>query len=113
MNSTAPIFTTKNARRGGRAKGQIAMTVLEQDAPQGNSQYRHSDPEEVIVSEWPLNKREIARVTLGLYKGLWLVNCRPGRHGVASSIKHLPRLSAAITEVLSIARQRGLLGGEQ
>ena len=27
------------------------MTVLAQDAPQGNSQYRHSDPEEVIVSD--------------------------------------------------------------
>jgi Transcriptional Coactivator p15 (PC4) len=99
------------------------MTVLAQDAPQGNSQKRHPDPEEVIVSEWPLNKREIARVTLGLYKGVWLVNCRkwfeadnrelqPGRYGVAFSIKHLPRLAAAITEVLSITRERGLLGGE-
>jgi hypothetical protein len=95
------------------------MNVFAQDAPQGNSQNRHSDPEEVIVSEWPLNKREIARVTLGVYRGIWLINfrkwfegddgdMRPGK-GFAVSAKHLPHLAEAATKALFIARERRLI----
>src|ERR1700683_5370836 len=95
------------------------MTVLTQDAPQGNRPDTKSDPDEVIVSEWPINKRETARVSITLYKGSWLINIRkwfeaddgglrPGK-GFALSVKHLPRLSEVTATALTVARERGLI----
>ena len=52
------------------------MTAIAQDTSQGNRKYQRSDGEEVVISEWPLNSRETARVTLALYKGTWLINLR-------------------------------------
>lgn len=99
------------------------MTLLAHDVPQSNSRNGNSDPDEIVVSEWPLNKREIARVTLALYKGTWLINLRkwfegddgelrPGK-GFALSAKHLPRIAEAVTNALSVARERGLIAAEQ
>ena len=95
------------------------MTAIAQDTSQGNRKCQRSDGEEVVISEWPLNSRETARVTLVLYKGTWLVNLRkwfegedgemrPGK-GLAIGVKHLPAIVSATTEAKSIARERGLI----
>lgn len=95
------------------------MTFLAQDAPQSNRRNTNSDPDEIVVSEWPLNKRESARVSLCLYRGTWLINLRkwfetddgqlrPGK-GFALGVKHLPRVAETTAKALSVARERGLI----
>lgn len=99
------------------------MTVLAQDVPQSNRRSANSNPDEIIVAEWQLNKREIARVSLCLYKGTWLINLRkwfegddgnlrPGK-GFALAAKHLPRIAAATNQALDVARERRLIAAEQ
>ena len=95
------------------------MTVLTQDVPRGNRQNSRSESDDMIVAEWPINRRETARVTLALYKGAWLINLRkwfegddgeirPGK-GLALGAKHLPRLAEAIAKALTEARARGII----
>jgi hypothetical protein len=99
------------------------MTLVTQDAPQGNRRSPCSDSDSVIVAEWPLNKAETARVAIERYKGVWLINIRkwyegddgelrPGK-GIALGVKHLPRLAESINKSLIIARERGLIAPEQ
>lgn len=104
------------------------MQVLAQQEPTRNSHQEKSDPDAGIIAEWPLKQHERLRVSIEDYKGAWLINVRkwyeaesgelrPGRHGIALGVKHLPQLAQAITKALLIARERGLiaadLGGEQ
>jgi hypothetical protein len=99
------------------------MTVLTQGRPQGNRQPTYPEPDSLIVAEWPLNKRETARVSIEFFRGTWLINARkwfegedgelrPGK-GIALSVKHLPRLAEAIDRSLVISRERGLIAPEQ
>lgn len=99
------------------------MTTLAQDPLQSNRRSTNSDPDEIVVAEWTLNKRETARVSLCLYKGTWLINLRkwfegddgqlrPGK-GFALGTKHLPRIAEATNKALSVARDRGLIVTEQ
>jgi len=96
------------------------MQVMTRQEPHRNSE---SDSEAGIIAEWPINKRETARVSIELYKGAWLINfrkwyeaedgeLRPTRHGVALGVRHLPRLADAINQALSIARERGLVAAD-
>jgi Transcriptional Coactivator p15 (PC4) len=66
----------------------------------------------IIVAEWMINKRESVRVSVEQYKGVDLVNIRkwfkaedgslrPGKAGIALNVKHLPRLTEAMTMALS------------
>lgn len=101
------------------------MDKVTQDVPQGNGQQTKSDPTEVIVDEWPINKRgELARISLELYKGSWRVGCRkwfldddgklcPSRQGISLRVEHLPRLAAAPDQALSAARERGLIEADR
>jgi hypothetical protein len=83
------------------------------DQPETNSDLK-------VIDEWPLNGRERLRVTLELYRGVWLINLRkwfeaddgglrPSKRGIAVSIRHLPQLAEAITHAVSIARHRGMI----
>jgi len=97
------------------------MTIFARGKPQSNRLRTEVDNfEPVTVAEWSINKRDIVRVTLELYKGFWLVNfCkwfnaaagerRPAKQGIAFRVQHLPRLAETITSALSIARERGLI----
>ncbi len=98
------------------------MTVLAQDAPQGNRNSRRSDSQAVIVSEWPVKRGEVARVSIEPWRGTWLVNIRrwfevgdgelrPGK-GIALAVRHLPRLADAVTNALAVARDRGIVTQE-
>jgi Transcriptional Coactivator p15 (PC4) len=99
------------------------MTVLAQDAAQSNKRNTNSDPDRIIISEWRLNGRETARVTIEKYNGVWLINVRkwfegedgglrPGKHGIAFAVKHLPRLAEAMLDARDTAIERALVGGE-
>jgi Transcriptional Coactivator p15 (PC4) len=66
----------------------------------------------IIVAEWAINRRESVRVSVEQYKGVDLVNIRkwfkaedgslrPGKAGIALNVKHLPRLTEAMTMALS------------
>jgi hypothetical protein len=95
-------------------------------APQEPSRNSHDTklgPDAGIVAEWPINKRETVRVSIELYNGVWLINfrkwfeaedgqMRPGKHGIALGVKHLPRLSEATTIAMTIARERGLIAAD-
>jgi len=94
------------------------MTVVAQDAAQSNSR-NTNPPDEIVVSEWSINRRETVRVSLCLYKGTRLINLRkwytdddgelrPGK-GFAVSVKHLPRIAEAMGIAHSVARERGLI----
>jgi hypothetical protein len=96
------------------------MTVIAQDASQGNRQRPKSDNlEPLIVAEWPLNQRESARVMIERFKDSWLVSCRvsgggelrPSKHGIALSVKH--QLAAAMASSCQIARERGLIAARR
>jgi hypothetical protein len=80
--------------------------------------------DEIIVAEWPLNRRNCMRVVLGSYNGYPIINVRkwfeaddgsirPTKDGVALALKHLPQLAAAMTAALEIARERGLVTAER
>jgi hypothetical protein len=95
----------------------MTMDTQAHQEPQRN---KKSVSDSGIIAEWPINSRETARVSVELYKGVWLVSLRkwfaaendelrPGKHGIAFGIKHLPKLVEATTSALSLARARGLL----
>jgi hypothetical protein len=99
------------------------MQVMAQQELQRNSDQKKSGPDAKIIAEWPINRRETARVSIELYKGAWLINLRkwfeaedgelrPTRHGVAFGVRHLPKLADAINKCLSIARERGLVAAD-
>jgi hypothetical protein len=73
-----------------------------------------------IIAEWPLNSREHLRVSIEKFNGFDLINIRkwfkaedgelrPGRHGIAVQVKHLPHLAAALTKALALATERDLI----
>jgi hypothetical protein len=95
------------------------MVILAQDFSEGN-RAATTDPNVVIVAEWPLSRGDRAPVSIEKFNNAWLINLRkwyeaddgqlrPGRHGIALGIKHLPQLAEAITDALSLARERGIL----
>jgi hypothetical protein len=76
--------------------------------------------EPTIIAQWELNSRESLRVELHEFKGTQLIGIRkwfaaandamaPGKHGINLSLKHLPRLAAAVNDALSKARAEGLI----
>ena len=84
----------------------------------GNSQPNKFANE--VIAEWPLSPSDRVRVSLDLYKGRPVINCRrwwlsdsgelrPGKAGIAFSVRHLPRLFDAVQEALAVATQRGLI----
>jgi hypothetical protein len=96
------------------------MQEMAHQEPQRNSHQQKFDSDAGIIAEWPLNKRESARVSIEKYNGVWLINLRkwfeaengemrPGKQGIALGMRHLPQLAAAVNDALSIARQRGLV----
>jgi hypothetical protein len=83
------------------------------------------DPFPIIIAEWARNSREVVRVALDQYNGRHTVNARvwyrdadddlrPGKSGLALSIKHLPALADALQKAMREASTKGLLefGGE-
>ena len=79
--------------------------------------------EPVIIAQWELNSRKSLRVELHEYRGTPLIGIRkwfaasgdamaPGKHGINLSLKHLPRLAAAVNDALSKARADGLIPAE-
>jgi Transcriptional Coactivator p15 (PC4) len=110
----------KNARRGGRAKGKITADTVTQSVREGNSERTKADADSEIVGEWPIGRHEHLRVSVELFNGVWLVNCRkwfeaengelrPGKQGIALGVKQLPRLVEAMGRALASARQRKLI----
>lgn len=100
------------------------MTVLAQQEPPCNSLQEKSERDAGIIAEWPLKQHERLRVSIEHYKGAWLINVRkwyeaesgelqPGRHGIALAVKNLPRLAAALSEAVSVAREHGLIPADQ
>ncbi len=97
------------------------MTTLAQEAPRRNSSRLSADDvEPILISEWPIKRGEIARVSIKKYKGTWLLDIRkffeigdggfnPSSKGIALSIRHLNRINAAVADALAVARQRGLV----
>ncbi len=96
------------------------MTTFAQSAPPGNRRRAKSDLDGEIVAEWPINRRETARVSIEPYNGVMLVNFRkwyegeggerrPSRQGIALNIKHLPRLVEAALKALTVAQARNLI----
>jgi Transcriptional Coactivator p15 (PC4) len=68
-----------------------------------------------IIAEWPLNWRGRARVSIEQFNGTWLVSVRkwfeaddgslrPGKHGIALGLKHLPPLAKGLAMALTAAR---------
>jgi hypothetical protein len=77
----------------------------------------------VIIAEWPLNRRERARISIEQFNGTWLINVRkwfevddgsmrPGKQGIALGLKHLPPLASGFANALTAARDRGLIATE-
>ena len=97
------------------------MTTLAQEAPRRNDSRSNTDEvEPILISEWPLSRGEVARVSIRSYKGSWLIDLRKwfetgdgqlraGPKGISLSVKHLRRISEAMTEAIEVARSRGLL----
>jgi len=103
-------------------KEKFAMNNMPDDELHRNSNHKKSDPPLGIVAEWPLNARETVRVSIEQYKGALLFNVRkwfdagngelrPGKHGIAFGVKHLPKLAEAVNGALALARSRGLIAG--
>lgn len=76
--------------------------------------------DDTIIAEWQLNRREHLRISIEQFNRIWLINIRkwfdaddgalrPGKHGIALGVKHLPQLADAITKALAAARTRGLV----
>ena len=74
----------------------------------------------ITVAEWPRNSREVIRVALDQYGGRYTINVRvwwcdsdgtlkPGRAGIALSVKHLEPLARGLSEAVEKAREVGLL----
>jgi Transcriptional Coactivator p15 (PC4) len=80
----------------------------------------NSDVDALVIDEWPVNKREFARVILRRFSGRWLVDIRrwyrgddgelcPGNKGISLPIEHFPRLADGLGLALQQARDRGLI----
>lgn len=77
----------------------------------------------VVLSEWPRNAHETFRVSLSRYRGGMTIDFRdwysaggmlkPGRKGIALSVKHLRKLETAITTAIRIAEAEGVLDAEE
>jgi|ERR1700733_4093092 Transcriptional Coactivator p15 (PC4) len=101
------------------------MTTLAQDAPRRNDSRSNSDDvEPILISEWPLSRGEIARVSIRSFKGTWLIDLRKwfeagdgqlraGPKGISLSVKHLRRIGAAMNEAIEVARSRGLIHADE
>lgn len=74
------------------------------------------------IAEWKINSREYVRVSLEKFKGVHLINVRkwfvgedgslrPGKAGIALSVRHLSRLTEALNKALSVASERELISG--
>jgi hypothetical protein len=97
------------------------MTTIAQEAPRRNdSRSNDDDVEPILISEWPLSRGEIARVSIRSFKGTWLIDLRKwfeagdgqlraGPKGISLSLKHLRRISVAMNEAIEVARSRGLI----
>jgi Transcriptional Coactivator p15 (PC4) len=109
-----------------QARKGFAMATTPRDDAESNSRITDlggSVGDALIVAEWPVNEREVARVSIEKFKDARLINCRkwfrtengelrPSKRGIALGVGHLPKLVEAFTGALSIARDRGLLGGQ-
>jgi hypothetical protein len=101
------------------------MPTITQDAPQRNSSHSNADEvEPILISEWPLSRGEIARVSIRNFKGMWLIDLRKwfeagdgqlraGPKGISLSVKHLRRVSTAMNEAIEVARSRGLIEADE
>jgi Transcriptional Coactivator p15 (PC4) len=101
------------------------MATLTQEAVRRNSSRSNADEvEPILIAEWPINRREIARVSIECYRGSWLINLRkwyedetgkfnPGNKGIALSVVHLRRIGLAMNEAIEVARSRGLIPADQ
>ena len=78
------------------------------------------DLPEIVIAELGKNAREVIRVSLAAFKGtsilnLWCYyrdpagNLRPGKGGIAVSLRHLPALAEAMAMALQTARDSGRL----
>lgn len=77
----------------------------------------------VILSEWPRSGRETIRVSLSRYRGGMTLDVRdwysdggtlkPGRKGIALSVKHLRKLETAIATAIRIAEAEGALDAKE
>ena len=96
------------------------MTLITHETPHGNSHPQKQQAAPAIVAEWPIKRGEVVRGSIEKYNGVWLINLRkwyeaedgelrPGKHGIALAVKHLPRLSEAFNEALHTAQHRGLI----
>jgi hypothetical protein len=96
------------------------MTVAYDESERNSSRSTIDDVESILISEWPINGGEIARVSLDRYRGLWLINLQkwykddtgkfnPGIRGIALNVAHLARISGAMEDALTLAFQRGLI----
>jgi hypothetical protein len=96
------------------------MRVMAQPESGRNSDRPGTNSDLKVIDEWPLNGSERLRVTIELYRGVWLINLRkwfeaddgelrPSKRGIAVSTRHLPQLAEAITQAVSIARDHGLI----
>jgi Transcriptional Coactivator p15 (PC4) len=97
----------------------MTMTVMAQQAAERNSRAKESEPKQ-IIAEWPINRREHARVSIENYRGTWLCDIRkwfetadgerrPGLQGIALNVAQLPQLARAIADAQSTAREHGLI----
>jgi hypothetical protein len=75
---------------------------------------------EIIVAEWPKNRRETLRVRLDSYQGQAVICARAwyagsdgtlkaGRGGLTVSIRHLPALANALAKAVETANAAGLI----
>jgi hypothetical protein len=99
------------------------MNTFAQEPSRRNGYRPSADPlAPLLIAEWPIKRGEIARVSIENYKGTWLISLRkwfeaddsqlrPGK-GISLSVKHLPRVSAAMEEALAEARNRGLISAD-
>jgi hypothetical protein len=97
------------------------MSILTQEAVRRNSSRSNADEvEPILISEWPLSRGEIARVSIRSFKGTWLIDLRKwyetgdgqlraSPRGISLSLKHLRRISVAMDEALAAAIERGLI----
>jgi hypothetical protein len=104
--------------QAGAARNSEISDVL--PFPSEKSAAATGSAEGAIIAEWPLNKREMLRVSIDKWKGLDLINIRkwfwneddelrPGKGGIVLKPKHLPALAEAVANAVAVARGRGLL----
>jgi hypothetical protein len=97
---------------------RISKVDISQNDRTRNGARNESQP--VVIAEWALNSRESLRVELSEFRGTQLIGIRkwfaaandamaPGKHGINLSLKHLPRLAAAVNDALSRALEDGLI----